>query len=254
MTTRIDLKPLSNAQVTEARESGYTKASAALDTDQHALVRQWTQEVLAWPEQSGRHWIYREKSRLDGQPIISRIERVAPFHPGFRSLANALAPLAGAIFGEDAVLFKEKIQCKFPGADGFTPHQDSQAGWDRYAPLFITVMVSVDSCDESNGCIEMAQGHFERTLRQSWEPLTEEQLKEVRFVPVPTAEGDVLLFDSLVPHRSEPNMSTRTRWVYYATYNAASHGDQHDRYYEDKHKSYPPDIDRLAGREYVYRV
>jgi hypothetical protein len=42
--------------------------------------------------------------------------------------------------------------------------------------------------------------------------------------------------------------------MYFATFNGVSEGDHKDRYYADKHKSYPPDIDRLAGREYVFRV
>lgn len=254
LAPEVTLPPLSAAQVAQAREHGWTLHAGALDAARVAAVRDWTQEVLGWPDESGRHWVYRQASRIDGRPIVSRVERLAPFHPGFGALAQALAPLAGAILGEPAVLFKEKIQCKFPGADGFTPHQDSQAGWDVYAPLFITAMVSIDAADASNGCIEMASGRFERTLRQSWEPLTEAQLAEVTFSHVPTAAGDVLLFDSLVPHRSEPNLSDRTRWVYYATFNAASAGDQMARYYADKHRSYPPDIDRQAGRSYAFRV
>jgi len=37
------------------------------------------------------------------------------------------------------VLFKEKVNFKMPGGDGFKPHQDSQAGWDRYADYFVNV-------------------------------------------------------------------------------------------------------------------
>jgi hypothetical protein len=30
-----------------------------------------------------------------------------------------------------------------PGASGFKTHQDQQAGWSAYAPLFLTVMVTI---------------------------------------------------------------------------------------------------------------
>jgi hypothetical protein len=43
-------------------------------------------------------------------------------------------------------------------------------------------------------------------------------------------------------------MTDATRRLYYATYNRASAGDHMARYYADKHKNYPPDIDRQAGR------
>ena len=62
------------------------------------------------------------------------------------------------------------------------------------------------------------------------------------------------LFDAYVPHRSEPNPTNSTRRVYFATYNRASEGDHLERYYADKRRNYPPDIEREAGREYVYKV
>jgi hypothetical protein len=61
-------------------------------------------------------------------------------------------------------------------------------------------------------------------------------------------------FDSFIPHRSQPNATCEARRVLYVTYNRRSAGDQRSRYYADKHASFPPDIERVEGREYVYRV
>lgn len=49
-------------------------------------------------------------------------------------------------------------------------------------------------------------------------------------------------------------MSDQVRRIYYATYNRLSEGEHMAQYYTDKHKNYPPDIDRDAAREYVFRV
>ena len=49
-------------------------------------------------------------------------------------------------------------------------------------------------------------------------------------------------------------MSETIRRIYYATYNRASAGDFMDRYYADKHKNFPPDIDRDPTKQYVFRV
>jgi hypothetical protein len=49
-------------------------------------------------------------------------------------------------------------------------------------------------------------------------------------------------------------MSEKIRRLYFATYNRLSEGDHLERYYADKHKSFPPDIEREAGKEYVFRV
>jgi len=79
-------------------------------------------------------------------------------------------------------------------------------------------------------------------------------MEEMEFVYCPTKPGDLVFFDCYVPHASEPNMSDRIRRLYFATYNRLSEGDHLVRYYADKRKSYPPDIERVPGKEYVFRV
>ena len=49
-------------------------------------------------------------------------------------------------------------------------------------------------------------------------------------------------------------MSDTVRRLYFATYNRVSEGDHLARYYADKRQSYPPDIERQPGKEYVFRV
>jgi len=158
------------------------------------------------------------------------------------------------LLGCEAVLFKEKVNFKMPGGDGFKPHQDSQAGWDAYADFFISVLVCVDEATVENGCLQMVAGNHKRGLFRSWEPMTDTDMEGMDFVPHPTKPGDVVFFDCYAPHGSEPNMSDKTRRIYFATYNKLSEGDHLAAYYADKHKTYPPDIDREADKEYVFRV
>ena len=68
------------------------------------------------------------------------------------------------------------------------------------------------------------------------------------------APGDVMFFDSLVPHRSGPNTTPLARRALYITYNRVSAGDQRGRYYRDKRQSYPPDCERDTAKQYVFRV
>ena len=49
-------------------------------------------------------------------------------------------------------------------------------------------------------------------------------------------------------------MSNSVRRIYYVTYNRASDGNHMAQYYADKHKNYPPDIDRDACKNYVFQV
>jgi ectoine hydroxylase-related dioxygenase (phytanoyl-CoA dioxygenase family) len=84
--------------------------------------------------------------------------------------------------------------------------------------------------------------------------LTDADMAGMEFVTCPTKPGDLIFFDNYAPHASDPNLSQSIRRLYYATYNRASAGDYMTQYYADKHKNYPPDIDREADKEYVFRV
>jgi len=215
----------------------------------------WTQDLQAAPEVSGRHWVYREDSvSQPGQRVIQRIENFCPYHQGFDRFIRdgALSRWTAELMGGPVVLFKDKINFKMPGGAGFKAHQDQQAGWSTYAPLFVTAMVTLDAATVENGCLEIAAGrHREGLIGQQWVPLEEQGLSlEV----IPTAPGDVIFFDSYVPHASKANLTGSPRRILYITYNLARDGDHRERYFADKHASFPPDVDRDKEKTYVYRV
>jgi 2-aminoethylphosphonate dioxygenase len=242
-------------QLEAFERDGYLVMRGGFDAGEMARIARWTDELVAMPETSGRQWVFHEKSlKGDGRDLISRIENITPFHDGFAELAEVLRAPVGQLLGEEAMLFKEKINFKMPGGDGFKPHQDSQAGWDAYADFFISVLVSIDEATVENGCLQLCAGHHKRGLFQLWEPLTEKDMQGMAFKHLPTKPGDLVFFDCYAPHASDPNLTERTRRLYYATYNRKSAGDHMARYYADKHKNYPPDVDRAAGKEYVFRV
>lgn len=221
-------------------------------------LQQWVSEIAAWPEVPGKYAMYFEDSlREPSTRILNRVEQFIEYHDGFRELLNGppIMNRLARLFGEPAILFKEKINFKLPGAGAFEPHQDSQAGWEDSAPYFISVLVSVDVNTLENGCVEFAAGHHTMGLiGEKWKPLTEEQLRNVTFAPCPTDPGDVIFFDSYVPHKSAPNMSDRPRRNLYVTYNRASDGDLRTQYFLEKRKSFPPDVERKPSEHYTYRV
>jgi 2-aminoethylphosphonate dioxygenase len=246
---------ITDEQLEAFKRDGYLVMRGSFNADEMARIARWTDELVAMPEVSGRQWVFHEKSlKGDGRDLINRIENIAPFHNGFAELAGALRAPVGQLLGEEAMLFKEKVNFKMPGGDGFKPHQDSQAGWDAYVDFFISVLVSIDEATVENGCLQICAGHHKRGLFQSWEPLTEKDMEGMEFKHLLTKPGDLVFFDCYAPHASEPNMTDKMRRLYYATYNKKSAGDRMAQYYADKHKNYPPDIDRVAGKEYVFRV
>jgi hypothetical protein len=246
---------LSDADLAAFEADGFVIVREGLSAAGTADLQRWSDEVLAMPEEPGRQWVYHERSLLDvGHDLVSRIENIAPFHAGFARLVEALKAPVAQLLGEPAALFKEKINFKMPGGDGFKPHQDAQAGWDRYASYFITVALCIDEATAENGCIELVAGHHRRGLFESWRPLSEEEMTGMAFKPYPMAAGDMVFFDSYTPHASKANLTDRIRRVYFATYNRASEGDRLAAYYADKRRSYPPDIEREPGKSYVFKV
>jgi ectoine hydroxylase-related dioxygenase (phytanoyl-CoA dioxygenase family) len=185
------------------------------------------------------------------------MERVLKFHPGLLGVARdpRMQGACGQLFGEPALLFKDKVNFKLPGGGGFEAHQDAQAGWERYGSLHITALITVDRTTRANGCLEMAAGcHRRGLIGDEWAPLGGGDLDGVEFVPIEAEPGDTVFFDSYAPHRSAPNKTDRARRVLYITYGKASDGDQMEQYYADKFASYPPDIEREAGKDYRYKV
>jgi hypothetical protein len=234
---------------------GYLVVPEFFGAEETRDILRWTCELEAAPEVSGQHWVYHEDSLTEPRrQLIQRIENFCPFHAGFDAMIRhgALTRWAGALMGGPVVLFKEKINFKMAGGPGFKAHQDQQAGWTRYAPLFLTALVTIDAATLENGCLEIAAGrHREGLIGEEWNPLDDSGLV---LRPVPTAPGDAIFFDSFVPHASKPNFTDAPRRLLYLTYNRAGEGDHRAAYYADKHASFPPDVDRDGSKSYVFRV
>ena len=234
---------------------GFLVVRGFFDAAETRDLLRWTDEVATAPEVPGRHMVYYEDSLTEpGRRVVQRIENFCPFHAGFDHLIRngRLLRWTSGLMGGPAVLFKEKINFKLPGASGFKAHQDQQAGWTRYAPLFVTALVTIDPATIENGCLELAAGrHRGGLIGEEWNPLAEDGLD---LVPVPTEPGDVMFFDSFVPHASKPNFTADPRRILYLTYNAAEYGDHRVQYFADKRAAFPPDIERTGTEAYVFRV
>ena len=141
--------------------------------------------------------------------------------------------------GEEALLFKDKINFKGPGGGGFLAHQDATAyATDALATRHISVRVAIDAADEHNGPLEIptrpglhAKGIYENTSGVIAKAV-EESLGP--WEPVLVQPGDMVLFDSSLPHRSVTNTTDRWRRSAYLTYNVRREGDLHAAYYRTK--------------------
>ena len=248
---------LNDEQVAQFRNDGFLVVRGMYSAAEVEDIRSWTNEVANYPEVPGKYMMYFEKSQADGARILCRIENFVPYHEGFSRLITArrMQQAVSELFGEEAVLFKDKINFKLPGGDGFKEHQDVQAGWDEFAELHITAMIAIDETNEANGSLEMIAGmHKQGVLGSMWAPLTDEDTGHIDYVPVHCQPGDAVFFDSFAPHRSQPNRTDKARRVLYITYNKKTEGDSRAKYYADKRRNYPPDIERDPDKDYSFKV
>ena len=117
----------------------------------------------------------------------------------------------------------------------------------------ITLMVAIDDADLDNGCLHVAEGGMQKQglLKQNKDGSLDSELCEtLDWKPVPCKRGDIILFDSYIPHFSHRNRSARSRRALYVTFNRASQGNRRQDYYQDKREKFPPECERDPNKDY----
>ena len=95
--------------------------------------------------------------------------------------------------------------------------------------------LAIDRSTASNGPLEIAPGrHRDGVLPHEHGVIGPALEGSIDFVPVLVEPGELVLFDSYLPHRSRANTSSSWRRSAYLTYSPASQGDQHSAYYAKK--------------------
>ena len=155
--------------------------------------------------------------------------------------------------------FKEKINYKLPGCRPDKLHQDQSAGWNAYCDFFITMGIAVDENRKENAALSfMKSGNYEkRLMAEEWHPLSEADppySPEDEYVLLEADPGDVIFFDSYVPHGSPANTSNRSRRNIFLTFNRKSAGDMRARYYKEKWEHFPPNDAEHPRSPDSYRV
>ncbi len=204
---------------------------------------------------------YSESSILDkNKQILIRIENFFLYSNFFNSLIKSkkLMKVLNDLTDSNWSLFKEKINFKPKGCRADKLHQDIQSGWKKYAKNFISILISVDSSEFNNGCLEFdISGNNINGLKGSlFTPLKVKDLKKPKFLKFPLKSGDIIIFNGFIPHRSKKNFTNRPRTQIYLTYfNGKKINDNvRNKYLKDKRKKYPPNSERDINKSYVYRV
>lgn len=229
--------PLQKSQIDRYHAQGFLACDDLLEPGASVMIAEIVDEISGWSDSDRRCQHYRELT--DSGPVLARTERFLDAHDGIRKLLNdgILAAAVSQLFGEPAVVFKEKINYKHPGGGGFAPHQDAAAY--AFGSSHVTCLVAVDENTVENGCLWFSAGRHSNGLLDTNDDgcLNTSLAKSIPWEPVALPPGGVTFFSSFAPHKSESNRSLRSRRSLYVTYNRASEGDLRAEYYAERDRN-----------------
>lgn len=246
---------LTKDQASSYHRDGYLKLTDFLSAQQAQQLVQEIRQIQSWPDTPGKWMNYYERLPGTDQLLLCRTENFTPYNTFVHNLVSGARTmnLLEQLTGQPYVLFKEKINAKLPGGQGFKPHQDAPAFTHLGQNQHLTVLFTVDGSYRENGCLEVVPGsHATKTVIPHLEDgcLVDEWCENHEWMPVECDSGDVLVFDSYLAHRSGENKSQTSRANLYMTYNPLSEGDKREEYYADKRIKFPPLSEREAGKCY----
>ena len=189
-------------------------------------------------------WKYYEEKSTN----ISRIEYFVNYSKFFKDLScnKIIIEQVKILMNEEPILFKDKINLKYPNCEGFEPHQDSSAMWNKYTNKLITVAISINNLNVDNGTLYFS----DKQSKQLTEDLTNLNINDFKFNSINLLKNNLLLFDCFIPHMSYKNKLNIINPVIYFTYSPKSEGDYYEKYHLDKFKNNPPDIYKDKNKKY----
>lgn len=234
---------LSSEQHRFFKEQGYLVIKGLGITDPQRLF-EMTDNLSGAAESSDRpkhllvhHEEVTSPASNESKIQLCRVENFVKYEKDWFEIEGLVRSICGELFGEAAVLFKDKLNFKLPGGGGFFAHQDVTAyKSNEFASTHISVLVAIDAARSTVvGPLEMAGGRHQEGILQHTKgvinPLVEESME---FRPLFVESGDLVFFDSYVPHRSGSNLSAKSRRLAYLTYNKSSEGNFNEKYYAAK--------------------
>jgi ectoine hydroxylase-related dioxygenase (phytanoyl-CoA dioxygenase family) len=138
--------------------------------------------------------------------------------------SNTMAQICQATLGENAYLFWEQYVIKAGDPDtAFAWHQDSGYVHEDHEP-YLTCWIALDDVTEENGAVSLlpySRSGIKSYVKHIPDPIRNDLV--CYFGPDPGIQmtapaGSIVVFSSVVIHRSGPNLTDRLRRVYLAQY------------------------------------
>jgi ectoine hydroxylase-related dioxygenase (phytanoyl-CoA dioxygenase family) len=212
---------LNATQVTQYDRDGYFLFERALTPGEVEAVI----AAIDPFEVEGERWL---KTQPGGQFMIAKADAITfTVHLVAKSAALAafsrhkvLSQIAHDTLGPKPRLYWDQAVYKKPGnPEEFPWHQDN--GYTYVEPQqYLTCWIALTDATVENGCPWVVPGlHRHGTLAHEPTPLGWQCLREPKdAIPVEAKAGDIVVFSSLTPHRTGPNLTQTTRKAYILQY------------------------------------
>ena len=250
---------LDNSQIESFKQKGFLVIKNFFDSDfMNQILNEVNRLDVLEPIENGPMKYYEESQMNKNEMVLIRIEKFIETSPLLKSVVynEAMIEVISTLLSDKPTLLKEKINYKPYGSPPDYLHQDSQAGWDKYGTEFISALIAVEDSNQANACVEFdVSGKYkDKLIGPLWEPLNPDRLEELDLQSIETISGDIILFNSYVPHGSEANKSADRRCNIYITYNKKTDGDHREQYFNEKRESFPPNNERDPNKDYSFKV
>eukprot|EP00466_Bigelowiella_natans_P014568 jgi/Bigna1/126918/aug1.3_g1626 len=232
---------LSKEQLRRWDEDGMLIVPNALKQHEIGELSTMADEVGSLPPDQGPWLVHHElvDEKETSTKRLCRVENFCKHHSKWGELCFGIVQdCVSQVERETVVLFKDKLNYKGPGGGGFLLHQDATAyATENLAKRHVSVMVAIDEATPENGCLQVAPGRHREGIFPHESGVMKKEIEEkIKFSDVLVQPGDIVLFDSYLPHRSEGNKTDGWRRLAYLTFNKLSEGDLHEHYYQEKAK------------------
>ena len=210
--------------------NGYVVIKNFLDTEKKKKLIQYVNDVES--DTTINKYLNQYEYCKNNNKVLCRTEYIIDNHSGFKNIITKgkIPEIVSKINNSPVHIYKEKINYKYPNTGGYRAHQDITAYPN--SKNNITCMINLCNTNLKNGCLEFSPMKNKFIIENNNGIILNPE--KLEWINCPTNFGDIVLFNSYIPHRSGPNLLNIPRKAIYLTYNNIEEGYLRDEYYKNK--------------------
>ena len=229
-----DGKVLTREQVQSFNRDGYLVLPGLVDADGLAKIKRVRDRAEKAAETRGQSFtegpaMFELESMPEGSPRpfgLRKVQEAFLVDEEFKEVASSdrILDVVEDLIGPEVYYHSSKLMCK--PADGGRRkawHQDF-AYWADMDPRQVTVWIAVDPATRENGCIQVINGSHKKGLVEHYQDvdyqIDESRIADEDITYAVMEPGDVLVFNVMILHASDPNLSPHPRLAAIVDYDA----------------------------------